>query len=68
MKLNRCIDLMSRDAAALFGLEMGRIKVGVSADLVLFDLENEFELTVDYFASKSKNSPFIGQNYLEELN
>ena len=64
LKLNRCIDLMSRDAAALFGLKMGRIKVGESADLALFDLDNEFELTESYFASKSKNSPFIGQKLL----
>lgn len=60
ISLNKCIDLMSRDAAALFGLEMGRLVEGSKADLAIFDLENEFQVDIDFFASKSKNSPFIG--------
>ena len=58
--LNRGIDLMSRNAGALFKIEMGRIQEGLKADLVLFDLENEFEVKENFFKSKSKNSPFIG--------
>ncbi|MBD64212.1 MAG: dihydroorotase [Halobacteriovoraceae bacterium] len=59
--LDRCIHLMSKGAGDLFSLDIGRIEVGRAADLVLFDLKNSFEVTQDYFASKSKNSPFIGQ-------
>ncbi len=60
MSLNRCIDLMSKQAGELFGLEMGRIEAGTRADLVIFDLDTEFEINEGFFASKSKNSPFIG--------
>jgi dihydroorotase len=60
ISFNRGIDLMSKNAAALFKLDMGRIQEGLKADLVLFDLENEFEIKDDFFKSKSKNSPFIG--------
>jgi dihydroorotase len=61
ISLNKCIDLMSKQAGGLFGLDIGVIREGFSADLVLFDLNKEFEINEDYFASKSKNSPFIGQ-------
>jgi dihydroorotase len=60
ISLNKCIDLMSKDAAALFGLEMGRLVEGRRADIALFDLDNEFTVDTEFFASKSKNSPFIG--------
>lgn len=60
IELNYCIDLMSKNAGGLFKLDMGRITKGSRADLVLFDLENEFEVSESFFASKSKNSPFIG--------
>lgn len=61
LSLSQCIDLMSKGAGALFNLDCGRIKEGALADLCLFDLHNEFEVTADYFASKSQNSPFIGE-------
>jgi len=61
LTLSSCIDLMSFQAGALFKLECGRIEQGAPADLCLFDLENAFVLDSDYFASKSSNSPFIGQ-------
>ncbi len=60
MSLTRCIDLMSKQAGALFGIQCGRIEVGANADLCLFDLETDFVVDEDFFASKSKNSPFIG--------
>jgi dihydroorotase len=60
--LNKCIDLMSKQAGGLFGLEIGQILEGTVADLALFDIENTTEITESFFASKSKNSPFIGQN------
>lgn len=62
LSLNKCIDLMSKQAGALFGLDMGSIKVGGVANLAIFDLDNEFKVNENFFASKSKNSPFI--NYV----
>lgn len=61
LNLDNCIDLMSQKAGALFGIECGRITEGALADLCLFDLDTEFEVDADFFASKSKNSPFINE-------
>ncbi|MDO4466624.1 MAG: dihydroorotase [Bacillota bacterium] len=46
--------------ANLYKLNAGKIEVGAPADLVIFD-ENEEWVVEDNFASKSNNSPFIGQ-------
>lgn len=64
--ISRCIDLMSKQAGDIFNLNLGRILVGTNADLALFDLESAFYVDEDYFASKSKNSPFIGQKLFGE--
>lgn len=61
LTLPRLIDLMSKQAGALFGIECGRMTKGSAADLALFDLTNEFTVSENFFASKSKNSPFIGE-------
>lgn len=61
LSLNKCIDLMSKQAGALFDITCGRIEIGASADLCLFDLDTEFTVDEAFFASKSKNSPFLGQ-------
>lgn len=60
LSLERCIDLMSKQAGALFNIDCGRIAVGTVADLCLLDLDNDFLVDEAFFASKSKNSPFIG--------
>lgn len=51
---------MSTAPAALYGLKGGRMEEGQAADIVIFDPEEEW--TVKEFASKSENSPFIGEN------
>lgn len=60
MTLERCVELMSSKAAALFNLPHGKLGEGELADLVLFDLQNEYTVSEEDFVSKSKNSPFIG--------
>ena len=66
LSLRKCIDLMSKNAGGLFKLDCGVIKEGSLADLVLFDLENSFTVKESFFASKSKNSPFIGHELYGE--
>lgn len=41
--------------------EIGDLSAGKWADLVIVDLERSTTISTEYFASKSKNSPFIGQ-------
>lgn len=62
--LAEAIDLMSFKAAQIFSIQQGRILEGESADLTLFDLDTWFEVDSHFFASKSKNSPFLGQKLL----
>lgn len=53
------IDRMSTAPCRLYGLEGGRIEQGAVADLVLFHPEEIW--VVSDFASKSSNSPFVGE-------
>ena len=52
---------MSLAPARLYRLEAGRIAEGAPADLVIFDKDAVWRVTADSFASKSQNSPFIGE-------
>ena len=53
------IHRMSTAPCELYGLSGGRIEEGAPADLVLFHPQETW--TVSEFASKSANSPFIGE-------
>lgn len=66
MEINRLIDLMSKQAGALFKLNIGRILPGQKADLVILDIDNAVSIEESYFLSKSKNSPFIGEKVYGE--
>lgn len=50
---------MSYAPAKLYHLDAGQIRVGGPADLLVFDPEKNW--TVDKFASKACNSPFVGE-------
>lgn len=52
-------DRMSSAPARLYGLSGGMIAEGKEADLVLFRPQERW--TVENFASKSSNSPFVGE-------
>lgn len=54
------VDCMTRRAAAVFGLKAGQIAPGAEADIVCFDPNAQWQVTVQTLASKSKNSPFLG--------
>ena len=54
------IDRMTRIPAEIFDLPYGVLAVGATADIAVFDLDVEYEIDVDTFVSKGKNTPFGG--------
>lgn len=53
--------MMSKRPAEIMGVNKGQITVGYDADLVLVDLNAEYEIKADEFESKGKNTPFNGK-------
>ena len=60
LTLMKLLGKMTYKPAYMYGLEQGSIRLDGPADLVIFD-PNEGWVVGEDFASKSKNSPFIGE-------
>ncbi len=66
--LPKLVDRMSAAPARITGLSTkGVIKEGFDADIVIIDDDKEWKVTKEGFASKSKNSPFIGWTLTGEV-
>lgn len=65
LSLMELIEKMTINPAELYKLERGSIEVGKVADLVIFDIDEEF--VVDKFYSKSSNSPYIGEKLFGKI-
>lgn len=59
--------VMSYNPAKLLGLNIGSIKKGNYADLVLVNVNKENEIDSSKFVSKGKNTPFDGMSYYGEI-
>jgi len=59
--LSQAIALMTCKPAEILGLDRGTLSVGSIADLVLINPNKEWTLEAANLHSKSKNTPFIGQ-------
>lgn len=59
LSLAQVIEKMSLNPAKLYHLECGRMKAGRPADIVIFDIGENW--IVKQFHSKSSNSPFVGR-------
>lgn len=55
------IKALSSAPGKIFNLPFGEIKEGGTADFTIVDLKKSWQVTMDFFASKAKNSPFIGR-------
>ncbi len=60
MDLKTVIGLMTSQPAKLMGLEEGYIAEGKSANLVIFDLNEERKVKAENLISKGKNTPYEG--------
>lgn len=58
--LREAVAAVTARAAAVLGLDAGRLARGARADLALLDLGTPGRIDVSRFRSKSKNSPFDG--------
>ncbi|MCM1261781.1 MAG: dihydroorotase [Butyrivibrio sp.] len=61
LSMMELIRKMSAAPAEFYHLEAGSIAEGKAADLVIFDMNKKWQVTREGFASKSCNSPFIGE-------
>jgi len=61
LTLNQLIETMSCNPSIILGLNRGTLKTGSIADITLIDPEIEWVVEADKLASKSKNSPWLGQ-------
>ena len=59
VNIMKLIEKMTINPAKLYNLKSGRIREGLTADIVIFNPSEKW--IVEAFASKSSNSPFIGQ-------
>lgn len=55
------VEKMSYNPAKVLGIEKGSLREGKAADIVLADLDTEYQIDVSKFASKGKNTPFDGR-------
>lgn len=53
-------DRMAYEPAKVLGVEKGDISVGRCADIAIVDMKEKWIVDADEFASKGKNTPFIG--------
>ncbi len=61
LDLPSIIKHMSTNPADILGLPRGHMSLGVQADLVIFDPDEEWIIEPEKFASKSRNTPFAGR-------
>ena len=67
ISLNHLSELMSKNPADIMNIPAGEIKVGFDGSLVLIDLEKEYTIDPNEFASKGKNTPFIGMSVFGQI-
>lgn len=61
LTLNQLIEKLSCNPSNILGLKRGSFQSGAPADITLIDPEREWTVEADKLASKSKNSPWLGQ-------
>lgn len=57
---SQLIEKMSTNPAKILGIDKGSLKRGKVADITIIDPDAEYEININEFVSKSKNSPFDG--------
>lgn len=58
--MNRAIAAMTSEPADIIGVDTGNLSVGATADICIFDPEQNWTLVAEDMVSRGHNSPFIG--------
>lgn len=61
LTLQQMVEKMCLNPARILGLDSGTIQEGHPADVIVVDIENEYEIDKNKFLSKGKNTPFHGR-------
>ena len=65
IKWDELIKKMSYIPSEILGLtNKGRLSIGADADIVIIDPDKKFKFAKETIVSKSKNSPFIGRDFV----
>jgi len=65
IKWDELIKKMSYSPSQILGLHnKGRLSIGADADIAIIDPDKKFKFAKETIVSKSKNSPFIGRDFL----
>jgi dihydroorotase len=68
LSLPELLARMSTIPARIFGLSGGTLAVGAPADLLLFDPAERWTVRPDAFHSRSRNTPFAGEELVGRVN
>jgi dihydroorotase len=60
LTIEELVNKMCVNPSKMLGLNKGTIEVGKSADILIFDINEQYTVDTSTFESKSKNSPFNG--------
>ena len=60
LTMNSLLEKMTSAPAHILGINKGTLSVNASADIVIIDVTDEYEVNINEFQSKSKNSPYNG--------
>lgn len=61
LTISQLVEKMSVNPAKVIGIDRGSLAEGKTADLVIADIDSEYEIDSSKFVSKGKNTPFNGR-------
>jgi dihydroorotase len=66
-KIGKIVELLAHNPRKILGLELPKIEVGADADLTLFNPAKKWVFAEKDIQSKSKNTPFIGTEFIGKV-
>ncbi len=63
LSLPEAIALVTQKPADILGLDSGRLGVGATADICIFDPKERWRLTEEGMVSRGRNTPFLGREF-----